>query len=207
MWSATLILSALQLVELPGSFIGAAIGVVSFANFGPLRLSSFINKQACDVLMGIQPAQSIEQRVQQYEKRIDEARQRIEAVRRVANTTPSHPLRDYVGIYMHTAYGKLEIRCRDEALVLHRNRLVLPLEHWHYDAWVSKESEIFPIYAPHAFDAAGRLVFEMNADGDIVAVSIRLEPAVEPIRFQKQSPRCGTPLHINHPIQAQLCGS
>ena len=162
------------------------LGIVSFTNFGNPRIATLINQYAFDLLMDLRPAQTIEAKLSEYEKKIEETRARNAAVRRVEHTSPSHPLDDYAGSYAHAGYGRIEIRRSSQGLSLHRNNLALPLEHWHYDAWIIKENDLFAIESPHAFDRASRLVFEMSADGDITSFSFRLEPAVAPVRFDKQ---------------------
>jgi hypothetical protein len=42
------------------------------------------------------------------------------------------------------------------------------------------------IHLHHPFDPASKVLFESDADGAITAVSIHLEPAVDPIRFAKK---------------------
>ena len=161
------------------------IGIVSFTNFGFPTLSRLINQCAFDLIKGLRPTQTLEEKLAQYEAKIEETRKRNASVPRVANTAPSHPLSDYAGVYLHQGYGKIEILQRDGGLVFQRKNLVLPLDHWHYDAWIAKDSGMFFIHVPHAFDPASRFLFETNADGEIVALSIPLEPAVAPIRFEK----------------------
>jgi hypothetical protein len=107
-------------------------------------------------------------------------------VRRVANTEPSHSLDQYCGTYVHPAYGKIGFQLDGVQLLFKRGKLELPLEHWHYDAWVARDVERFTIHMPHAFDRSSRILFNSDADGEIVAVSIQLEPSASPICFQKQ---------------------
>lgn len=164
------------------------MGVVTFSNFGPLRLARLLGQQAFDRIMGFESAQTLEESLAQYEKKIEETQRRNTSVRRVAGTSPSHALSDYTGIYRHAGYGEVEIGQHGKALILRRYGLELSLEHWHYDVWVVADNELFPIHMPHAFDRASRIVFETSADGEIGAVSIPLEPAVSPIRFAKRPP-------------------
>jgi hypothetical protein len=42
------------------------------------------------------------------------------------------------------------------------------------------------IHEAHCFDRSGRVSYETNLDGQIAALAIALEPAVEPIRFVKR---------------------
>lgn len=162
------------------------LGIVSFTNFGFPNLAKLLNYHTFDLLMGLEPVQTLEEKLAEYEKNVVDTRQRNDLLRRVENTSPSHPLEDYAGVYAHLGYGKIRILRNGRDLMFQRNRLVLPLQHWHYDAWVAKDSGIFYIHIAHAFDAASRFVFETNADGEIDAVSIPLEPAVAPIRFEKE---------------------
>ena len=161
------------------------IGIVSFINFGRPQLTSLINEYAFDMIRDLKPAQTLEETLARYEKRIEDTRQRVASARRVENTSPSHSLNDYAGVYRNPGYGKIEIHRRAQELIFQRNDLILPLQHWHYDAWVAKDNDIFAIDYPHAFDRASRILFETSADGEIAAVSIQLEIAVAPIRFEK----------------------
>lgn len=87
----------------------------------------------------------------------------------------------------HPGYGKVVIDRRGDGLILRRGNLTVMLEHWHYDAWAARDAEGFVIHLHHPFDPCSKVLFESDADGGIAAVSIRLEPAVDPIRFAKQS--------------------
>jgi CubicO group peptidase (beta-lactamase class C family) len=161
------------------------IGIVSFTNFGFPTLARLINQYAFDLIQGLSPVQTFEEKLAQYEAKVAETRSRLASIRRVENTSPSHRLDDYAGTYAHTGYGGIEILQRQDELIFKRNSLMLPLEHWHYDTWVAQDTGRFFIHVAHAFDRASRLMFETDPDGSIVAISIRLEPAVAPIRFEK----------------------
>lgn len=163
------------------------IGIVSFVNFGPTQLPLLINEQVFDLLDGRQPVQDLDQQLAQYEDQIAQVRRRIESVRHVAGTAPSHPLEQYAGAYVHPGYGKVAIDRRGDGLILRRGNLTVMLEHWHYDAWATRDAEGFVIHLHHPFDPCSKVLFESDADGGIAAVCIRLEPAVDPIRFAKQS--------------------
>ncbi len=62
---------------------------------------------------------------------------------RVGGTKPSHALADYAGEYEHPAYGALKVGIRDGALQLDFHRVVLPLEHFHYDRFDTPDSEVY----------------------------------------------------------------
>lgn len=161
------------------------IGIVSFINFGPPRLARLLNEHAFDLLMGLNPAHTVEDKLSEYERQIAQTRARNASVPRVENTSPSHPLSDYLGTYSHPGYGAIEIHADGCGLTLKRHALMLCLKHWHYDAWVVGANDLFEIHKSHAFDPTNVIQFETSGDGRIAALSIRLEPAVAPIRFAK----------------------
>jgi CubicO group peptidase (beta-lactamase class C family) len=161
-------------------------GIVSFTNFGGPRMAKLINQYAFDFLMGFAPDQTVEEKLAEYEKNIADIREKNALAGRVGNTAPSHRLDDYAGSYLHPGYGRIEIHRRGQGLDLQRNGLTLALEHWHYDAWAVAENDLFEIHRPHAFDRTSRILFETDANGEIAAFTIPLEPAVAPVRFAKQ---------------------
>jgi CubicO group peptidase (beta-lactamase class C family) len=163
------------------------IGIVSFINFGCPKLSRLINQRVFDLIRMQNSVESLEDRLAQYEKQIADTSKRSASMRRVEGTSPSHPLEHYAGTYVHRGYGEIRISRRSEELIFRRKDLVLPLERWHYDVWVAKNTDLFALHRPNPFDRSSRLRFETNADGDIEALHIQLEPAVDPIRFQKET--------------------
>jgi CubicO group peptidase (beta-lactamase class C family) len=98
---------------------------------------------------------------------------------RVAGTSPSHPLDDYVGKYEHVAYGILEIRRGAQGLDLALDDLKTPLEHVHYD--------VFAI-APGAPMIEGRITFGLDEKGAIGSVSVPMDHSVKPIVFTRVAP-------------------
>lgn len=163
----------------------ASIGVVSFINFASSRLGMFMNDRAFDLVMGLPPLQSVAEPLAEYEQKIAATQERNASVCRVLDTHASHDLEEYVGCYEHPAYGRINIGVFDSTLHFERGALALPLEHWHYDAWVFAATELFEIHKQHEFDRTSRIVFETGADGDVVAFSMHLEPEVRPISFAK----------------------
>lgn len=161
------------------------IGIVSFTNFGFPALARLINQHVFAVLMGFSPTPGLAEKLARYEAQVEATHERMAAVPRVGGTRPSHALDDYAGVYAHPGYGDIQILQRGPGLILSREDLELPMEHWHYDAWVVQDCEMFFVHMPHVFDRSNRIVFDTNADGEIAGVSIRLEPAVAPIRFEK----------------------
>ena len=162
------------------------IGIVSFINLGCVGLARTINQYVFDVIKGFKLPTTVEEKLADYEKRTEDTRIRNASARRVTGTSPSHPLSDYEGVYQEPGYGVIQIRKLGDELQFQRGDLTLPLEHWHYDAWVAQPSDLFLIHVPHVFDKTSRFLFETSPDGDIAALLIKFEAAVSPIRFVKQ---------------------
>jgi len=163
------------------------IAVVSFNNFGWPRLPRFINEHLFDLLQGLDSPQTFAERLGQIEKKRAEHRDNKAAAIRVPGTVPSHAASDYAGTYAHPGYGLLDIEARGQELFLRRGQLTLPLEHWHYDAWCAREGDRLSPHEPHPFDCLSRLQFDTGPDGSIAGVTIRLEPAVAPLRFERRT--------------------
>jgi CubicO group peptidase (beta-lactamase class C family) len=161
------------------------IGLVCFVNFAaPLR-AKLINQYAFDLLMNGKTSQTWEDQLAKYANSIEETSRRNSAVRRVEGTSPSHSLNDHAGRYQHRAYGEIEIRNSGGKLDFRLNDLNLSLEHWHYDSWVAKDSEVFPRHIPHEFDKSSRIQFVTNAEGDVAQVAVNLEATVRPVSFER----------------------
>jgi CubicO group peptidase (beta-lactamase class C family) len=163
------------------------LGIVSFNNFAAARLAPFINECVFNLLLDLLPPEKVEERLGIYEKKVEESRRRNSSVRRVENTSPSHPLEDYVGTYRHPGYGRIVIGLRDGQLVLERNALALTLQHWHYDVWIVAPNDLFEIHKRHPFERSNRFRFEIDVDGRIAAVYTQLEPTVPPQPFMRES--------------------
>lgn len=96
---------------------------------------------------------------------------------------PSHPLEDYVGEYVHPAYGTIQIEVKEGQLLLRRGggdandeQPGMPLVHRHYDTW-NLTIEMLGTSMP--------ISFRFDIDGVIESLIARLEPEVKPIEFEK----------------------
>jgi hypothetical protein len=57
------------------------------------------------------------------------------------------------------------------------NRIVVPLEHWHFEVFAGKEVAGDNTFENH------RLMFVTNLDGEVSAIQSTMEPLVKPIEF------------------------
>ena len=60
---------------------------------------------------------------------------------KVENTKPSHAIEDYAGVFEHPAYGDLNISLKEEQLFFDFHKIILPLNHYHYDRFDTPDDE------------------------------------------------------------------
>lgn len=83
----------------------------------------------------------------------------------VKNTVPSHPLKDYAGVYFSPIYGELTIELENNQLFFLFRKQRSLLYHFHYDQFVTNEE--------HTDKPDFRLSFLTNTKGDIDRISMR----------------------------------
>lgn len=103
---------------------------------------------------------------------------------RKTDTKPSHPLKDYEGLFNHPGYGTFEVMVARDSLFAKLGKDILWLKHYHYD-----------IFEPYGKDPAEgidtteksplRIQFQMNEAGDINAANMAIEPTLPPLKFSK----------------------
>ena len=99
----------------------------------------------------------------------------------ILNTTPSHDLADYAGVYHNACYGDIVITYKDNSLYFLYNKEESPLMHFHYDT--------FQIHNPKALFANMNLRFEADRSGKIHALEfgIVLNPEAKDEIFVKKA--------------------
>lgn len=158
------------------------LGIVIFANLNGTGAPSVILGHAVQRVLGLDP---IDWRAEALDKRkkgkeTDKEGKENKSLNRKSGTTPSHRLHDYVGQFQHDGYGPLQIKMRNDKLEAMFNGMSAVLEHWHYDVFNAAEGPSDDFLANHKFN------FSTDADGDLAAVAVNLESAVDPIVFKRQ---------------------
>jgi CubicO group peptidase (beta-lactamase class C family) len=85
---------------------------------------------------------------------------------KIANTKPSHQLKDYQGKYEDQAYGILNIRLNGQQLEFDFHNIALPLEHFHYDRFDTPDDQIYGKFSVN---------FSINPKGDIHSAMVSLD--------------------------------
>jgi CubicO group peptidase (beta-lactamase class C family) len=157
------------------------IGVVVLTNMNGTPVPSIIRNIVFDKLLGLEAIDWNARLLKNKNKSKDLEKELGESQSdplQKKNTSPSHSVADYVGEYVHPAYGKLAIKAIDNALTIFNRGEELPLEHYHYD--------IFRIKSEVSVVNGMKVNFSMNENGDIEGIKMQLQQGVESIHFQKR---------------------
>lgn len=153
-------------------------GVVVLCNKGGTDLPDIVSLNVYDRLLGLDQVS--------WSARIKEIRdrQRAEGLKRRAEgdkerkegTKPSHPLGDYVGEYVHPAYGTIAVTGEGDGLRATRWDTTFVLTHYHYDVFELKNE-----------DGGGGLKasFALDPKGNVASVSVPFAPGVKDIVFTR----------------------
>ena len=98
-------------------------------------------------------------------------------VGRVPGTNPSHPLDDYVGEFVHPAYGVVTVTRGDKELNFDFHGIKMPLSHFHYDRFDTPDDEE---------DGKFSLNFRTNPMGEIDSLEMSLDEAA--VTFTRRVP-------------------
>jgi len=156
-------------------------GMVVLSNKSPNALSGIIANNIADRILGLEPVDWYGR----YKKQRDEAEKEREKQKaekdtdRVMNTTPSHPLQDYVGDYENPGYGVFNIVKDGDSLKGTYDDMELEFKHYHYDTF-ELSNEMF-----EGFGVSLKATFYADKKGNIVKVAVPLEGSVSDIVFTR----------------------
>ncbi|MBR2648097.1 MAG: serine hydrolase [Sediminibacterium sp.] len=103
---------------------------------------------------------------------------------RKMNTSPSHVLAAYEGIYTHPGYGSFDISLKNDSLFARIGKDILWLKHYHYDVFQPFDKD-----PEEGIDTTNKsplqIQFIADLSGDIHELLIALEPTLAPLKFTK----------------------
>jgi CubicO group peptidase (beta-lactamase class C family) len=103
---------------------------------------------------------------------------------RKTDTKPSHPMKDYEGLYNHPGYGTLEVMVANDSLFAKVGKDILWLNHYHYDIFEPYDKD--PADGIDTTDKSPqRFQFQMNEAGEINTLALGLEPTLAPLKFSR----------------------
>lgn len=164
------------------------IGVVILTNMNGTPVPSIIRNNVFDRFLGLEQIDwnlrflDTQAKSKQVKAEIETENDPIQK----KNTIPTHATDEYLGLYEHLAYGKIEITQNDGTLQLNMKGETIDLEHYHYDVFKAKSG---------LFENT-KFAFGMNKDGDIHQISASLQAGVDDIVFERQPQKNDINLNI-----------
>ncbi|MGE0554559.1 MAG: serine hydrolase [Gemmatimonadales bacterium] len=156
-----------------------SLGVMVLTNLNGTPVRDFLPRYVYDRLLGLDRidwnGRFKERRERGYARQ--DSLQKVAAEKRKTGTQQSHALAAYAGSYEHPGYGKITIGTAGSALSFKFNSFEMPLKHFHYD--------VFETDPPEGNRLEAKVQFHMNPDGEIDALSLPIEQALPPTRFEK----------------------
>jgi CubicO group peptidase (beta-lactamase class C family) len=154
------------------------VGAVILTNRDGTALTSVVLYNIIDRMLNLSEIdwnKRIKEQLDKAKAEAEKAKKEADKDRKL-NTKPSHPLEEYAGEYEHPAYGSIAIVKEGDQLKGKYNSMALVLNHYHYD--IFEASNEFS-------DQKSKLTFSTDLKGNIMSVSVQLEPAVKDIVFTR----------------------
>jgi CubicO group peptidase (beta-lactamase class C family) len=155
------------------------IGVAVMTNTSSSAMAPVVAYRMLDELLGLEPLDWFSSFKDRFDTLLAGMREARGVRRVVPDAPPPRPLDAYAGEYEHPGYGRLTIAVEGGTLRPRLGTLDLSLAHRHYETFdlewheLGDQSHLFP------------LMFLSDPDGDITALTVPFEPAVEPLRFDR----------------------
>jgi CubicO group peptidase (beta-lactamase class C family) len=154
-------------------FTKDSIGVFVVVNANHGRpLSNFVPLDVFDRLMNLSYTPWSQRYMKDYKDALVQEKKTSDSIKatQVKNTSPSHALKDYTGIYTHTAYGDIKIELENGKLIYAYRGQRSVLNHFHYDQFATDEKGTeYPDVT---------LTFLINTKGEIDRIS--MVPGADP---------------------------
>ena len=164
-----------------------SIGIIVLSNQNGSTVPGIVRNLIADRMLGLKYFDwnsDLKKSADKAKVSQDEAKKSATSNRKL-NTTPTHPLKDYEGVYNNPGYGNFEVYLNKDSLFAKGGDNVLWLRHYHYDVF-----DIFGKDAKEGIDTADagpvKIQFQMNAAGDIENLTVPFEAGLKPIVFVKQ---------------------
>jgi CubicO group peptidase (beta-lactamase class C family) len=171
------------------------VGVVVLTNTSASLMHLTVAYRVLDELLGAEPLDVFGFLKPRFDAAMAGVREARAARRVVPGAPPARPLAAYAGDYEHPGYGTLAIALHADVLQPSLGTMDLSLPHRHYETFdlewheMGDQPTVFP------------LTFLAGPDGDVNALTVQLEPLVEPLRFDRRPDPPGAE------ILRRLCGT
>ncbi len=85
---------------------------------------------------------------------------------RVEGTSPTHPIRNYAGVFTNKAYGDFIVDYKKDSLYFNFRNTILPLTHYHYNRFDTPDDEDFGKWS---------INFSINPQGEISTAVVSID--------------------------------
>ena len=167
-------------------FPSDSIGIIVLTNQNRSSVPGVVRNILADRMLGLQTRDwqtILKTSSDKANKTAKEGEKNVTSNQKIG-TTPSHPLKDYEGMYHNPGYGTIDISLKNDSLFGKIGIYNTLLRHYHYDVF-----EALIIDKKEGIDTSGsgvKFTFKMNEAGDIESLSSPFEPTVKPIEFVKK---------------------
>jgi len=138
------------------------LGAVVLTNLSGSSLPDIIGNYIFDRLLGLEPIDWSQCHQELVSQTAGAQSRQDEALRlgRRPDTSPSHPLEEYVGVYRHPGAGLLTITAKDQTLAARYGMIDLALTHHHFDTFEARFEVVgnaMTLLANFSTDTLGRV--------------------------------------------------
>lgn len=151
------------------------LGVVVLTNQNVSAVPSIVLNSIADRLFNLKPidwnGKAVEANRIAKEKKA--ALKKEADLKHILNTKPSHPLKEYTGVFENPAYGLMDISIKNDSLFVKVGKYRVWLKHYHYD--VFEWREINKDGKPDTSESNLKFNFLTNNDGKIESLSASFE--------------------------------
>ena len=161
------------------------LGVVVLTNMNVSDLHVAIAKEIYDHYIGVESGNWVKR---YHEFQSEQSKKRLDFTKyftkdKVENTSPSHQLEEYTGVYKRDGYTPIEIYLKDNDLYLKFTDADTKLTHYHYDTFITNDlmggGEI-PVGLPLTFNVTP---FRSNIES--ITIQLCFEENAKPCVFKK----------------------
>ncbi len=162
-----------------------SVGIVVLSNQDGSAVPSIVRNTLADRLLNLAPYNWHDD----LRREVEKARATQKATEKVkppmAPTKPTHPLKDYEGIYLHPGYGSFDVMAKGDSLFARTASYALWLRHNNYDVF-----DPFIVDAAEGIDTTDGMEtpmqFQLSTTGEVSALQATLQGGLEPLVFKKQ---------------------
>lgn len=157
------------------------VGIIGLTNIAGLPLRDVLLYEGIDRALGLSPKDWNVKFHKIYDPILiaENKSKKTSVQERIKKAGPTHSIAEFTGVYCADGYPDFEIRTLDDKMQARSIGSLdwSQLKHYHYN--------VFEWYIPD-FDFYMKVRFLINDNGEIYAVSIPIEPAVENVLFYRR---------------------